>query len=147
MQKLSLFILLFIFTISMYGQDYYLQCGKVIDTKNGVILSEKTNVVSGFRDKDILNGGQGAPLAPLYHYVISSKIKVKFPTVVINIGGIANITYIKNKNNLFAFDTGPGNYLIDKLNKKVKGSLSVKNSRKDINNKTGSYIIKGNFFC
>ena len=38
-----------------------------------------------------------------------------------------------------------GNYLIDKLNKKVKGSLSVKNSRKDINNKTGSYIIKGNF--
>jgi len=80
------------------------------------LLSRLTNttVVSNFRQNDILNGGQGAPLSPLYHQLILSKIKLNLPAAVVNIGGISNITYVENENKIISFDTGPGNYLIDK---------------------------------
>ena len=80
------------------------------------LLSNLTNttVVSNFRENDILNGGQGAPLSSLYHYLILSKIKSNLPAAVVNIGGISNITYVENENKINSFDTGPGNYLIDK---------------------------------
>ena len=96
-------------------------------------ISKLTNkiVVSNFRDNDILNGGQGAPLTPLYHQLILSKIKINFPSAMINIGGISNITYLEKKNKIISFDTGPGNYLIDqwvKSNSKMEfddmGSLA-----------------------
>jgi anhydro-N-acetylmuramic acid kinase len=73
-----------------------------------------TTVISNFRKNDILNGGQGAPLTPLYHKLILSKVSSNYPSAIINIGGIANITYVKNKKQLVSFDTGPGNCLIDK---------------------------------
>ena len=57
--------------------------------------------------------------------------------------GLSNAMLLAQNNQVIAYDIIPEK--IDKLNKKVKGSLSVKNSRKDINYKTGSYIIKGNF--
>jgi len=80
------------------------------------LLSKLTNttVVSNFRENDILNGGQGAPLTPLYHNLILDKIKLAFPSVIINIGGISNITYVNNEKKITSFDTGPGNFLIDK---------------------------------
>ena len=69
-----------------------------IQLGSGKFLSQhlKINIVSNFRENDILNGGQGAPLAPIYHQVILAKIKPKTPSAVINIGGISNITYIDN---------------------------------------------------
>jgi anhydro-N-acetylmuramic acid kinase len=83
---------------------------------NSKLLSKltKTKVVSNFREIDIKNGGQGAPLTPLYHKLILLKIKPKLPAAIINIGGITNITYLKNKNKIISFDTGPGNCLLDK---------------------------------
>jgi len=101
------------------------QDGYSIQIGDSQLLSKLTNktVVSNFRQNDILNGGQGAPLAPLYHRLILSKIKFNFPSAVINIGGIANITYIENKNKIISFDTGPGNYLLDawiKVNSKME---------------------------
>ena len=72
----------------------------------------KTKVVSNFRNNDIANGGQGAPITPLYHQLILNKIKLDFPSAIVNIGGISNITYIE-KNNIISFDMGPGNFLID----------------------------------
>ena len=80
------------------------------------LLSNLTNttVVSNFRENDILNGGQGAPLSSLYHHLILSKIKSNLPSAIVNIGGISNITYVENENKISSFDTGPGNYLIDK---------------------------------
>jgi len=98
-------------TILHKPQDgYSMQIG---DSK---LLSKltSTTVVSNFRENDILNGGQGAPLTPLYHYLILSKIKSNLPSAMINIGGITNITYAGNHNKIISFDTGPGNYLIDK---------------------------------
>ena len=88
---------------------YSIQIGK------SQLLSKLTNttVISNFRENDILNGGQGAPLASLYHQLILKKIKSKLPSVMINIGGISNITYLEKKNKILSFDTGPGNCLID----------------------------------
>ena len=67
--------------------------------------------MNNFKEKDILNGGEGAPLAPIYQYLID-KLKLDLPSCVINIGGISNITYY-NKDELIGFDSGPGNVLIN----------------------------------
>ena len=77
-------------------------------------LSEKTNirVVSDFRQDDINNGGEGAPLAPIFHDYIFKKSGAK--RVIVNIGGISNISFLTAKDNsLYGFDSGPGNTLID----------------------------------
>ena len=73
----------------------------------------KVPVVFDFRMGDILNGGQGAPLTPIYH---RAKIVTDQggPIAIVNIGGISNITYI-NEENIEAFDCGPGNCIIDDL--------------------------------
>ena len=90
--------------------------GYSIQIGNPKLLSimTKTKVVYNFRENDILNGGQGAPLTPLYHKLILDKIKSALPLALINIGGISNITYLNKKKKLISFDTGPGNCLIDK---------------------------------
>ncbi|MEY3197140.1 MAG: hypothetical protein RLZZ59_508 [Pseudomonadota bacterium] len=81
-------------------------------------------VVSDFRSNDIKNGGQGAPFAPLYHRALALRDKLT-PCVVVNCGGISNITIIPTENleDLIAFDTGPGNGLIDKMVKEFSKGL------------------------
>ena len=72
----------------------------------------KIPIIADFRQKDLLNGGQGAPIGSFYHKYILDKINKK--ACIINLGGIANITFaIKNK--LISFDMGPSNALIDDL--------------------------------
>jgi len=73
-------------------------------------------VVDDFRSRDVAEGGQGAPFAPLYHQALAIRDK-KIPVAIVNCGGIANITLIKNSNelDLIGFDPGPGNGLIDRL--------------------------------
>ncbi len=79
-------------------------------------------VVNDFRRQDIEAGGQGAPFAPLYHQALALRDK-KLPVAVVNCGGIANITLIRShqESDLIAFDTGPGNGLIDRLVKQRSG--------------------------
>ena len=77
------------------------------------MLAEKTNiaVVADFRNRDIVAGGEGAPLVPAFHQqAFSSPTKNR---VIINIGGISNLTYLKTNHKLTGFDCGPGNLLID----------------------------------
>lgn len=73
------------------------------------------DVVYDMRANDMKYGGQGAPLVPIYHKALAasllSEYMEKLPVVFVNIGGISNITYIGEE--LIAFDTGPGNALID----------------------------------
>ncbi len=70
------------------------------------------DVVYNFRANDVALGGQGAPLAPVYHRVLAAGFER--PLAVLNIGGVANVTWIGPGDfNLIAFDTGPGNALID----------------------------------
>ena len=77
------------------------------------LLSELTEitVVSDFRNRDLVAGGQGAPLVPAFHKeIFSSKSKSRG---IINIGGISNITYLPKKGSILGFDCGPGNILMD----------------------------------
>merc|ERR1711991_1301877 len=84
---------------------------------NGKLLPQllKTNVVYNFRKNDLKNGGEGAPLTPIFHKLIASKIKVNLPTCILNIGGISNVTIIENSEllKISSKDIGPGNCLID----------------------------------
>jgi len=80
---------------------------------NGAAMAAalRIEVVSDFRTADVAAGGQGAPLIPVYHRALTADMEK--PLVVLNIGGVANITYIGEDGGLIAFDTGPGNALID----------------------------------
>ncbi len=81
---------------------------------NAELLANKLKlpVVFDFRSQDVLSGGQGAPLAPIFHSAMASGQKT--PIAIVNIGGIANLTWIGNsENEILAFDTGPGNSLLD----------------------------------
>src|ERR1700726_3035638 len=81
---------------------------------DGALLARLTgiDVVADFRSADVAAGGQGAPLAPLYHAALAADLAK--PVAVLNIGGVANITWIgETEQNLLAFDTGPGNAMLD----------------------------------
>ncbi|GMV63652.1 MAG: anhydro-N-acetylmuramic acid kinase [Parvibaculum sp.] len=81
----------------------------------GDVLARLTgiDVVNDFRSADVAAGGQGAPLVPLYHQALARSTGIKEPIAIINIGGVGNITYVGTDGSLIAFDTGPGNALID----------------------------------
>ncbi|PDT73500.1 anhydro-N-acetylmuramic acid kinase [Bradyrhizobium sp. C9] len=70
-------------------------------------------VMHDFRSADVEAGGQGAPLVPVYHRALVQSLNREGPTVVVNIGGVSNITYIDGTDTLIACDTGPGNALLD----------------------------------
>ena len=100
---------------------------------DGKLLSNlmRKIVVNNFRQNDLNHGGQGAPLTPIFHNLISKIIKVKFqiefPLSIINIGGITNVTQIIDSSNclnqkFFAYDIAPGNCLIDEWVKKHTNS-------------------------
>ena len=112
--------------IGFHGQTIFHDPQKKISKQlgDGKLLSQllKKKVVYDFRQKDIENEGQGAPLTPIFHHLLSNiineKFKTGFPIGFINIGGITNLTNIKGmssnfEDNITAFDIGPGNCLID----------------------------------
>ena len=72
----------------------------------------KIPVVYDMRANDMRHGGQGAPLVPVYHRALVNALKER-PVAILNIGGVANVTWIGSDGELVAFDTGPGNALID----------------------------------
>ena len=106
--------------VGFHGQTIYHNPKEGISKQlgDGKLLNQLTNknIVFDFRSNDILNGGQGAPLTPIYHHLICIKNKIKLPICFLNIGGISNITIIKEKNELselISKDIGPGNCLMD----------------------------------
>jgi anhydro-N-acetylmuramic acid kinase len=72
-------------------------------------------VVHDFRAADVAGGGQGAPFVPVYHRALAVRAGLEPPVAIVNIGGVANLTWIGPGGALSAFDTGPGNALIDDL--------------------------------
>jgi len=86
--------------------------GFTLQIGNPALLAELTGitVVADFRSRDIAAGGQGAPLVPAFHQSMFASLQTS--RAIINIGGIANITFLKN-NNVLGFDSGPGNMLLD----------------------------------
>ncbi len=69
------------------------------------------SVVCDFRRNDVAHGGQGAPLVPVFHRALAGALER--PVVIVNIGGVANLTYVAPDGALLAFDTGPGNALLN----------------------------------
>ena len=80
---------------------------------DGQALADATGIVtvSDFRSADVAAGGQGAPLIPIYHAALAADLEK--PVAILNLGGVANITWIGRDGALVAFDTGPANGLID----------------------------------
>lgn len=106
--------------IASHGQTIYHippiggEIGSTLQIGEASIIAERTGIltVSDFRTRDMAAGGHGAPLVPLADYILFHETKKV--RAVQNIGGIANVTVVTDKlNDVIAFDTGPGNSLID----------------------------------
>ena len=107
--------------IGFHGQTMFHKPEQKISMQlgDGALLSQltKKNVVYDFRQNDLKNGGQGAPLTPIFHQSLKDKIfSNNDPLIFINLGGITNVTCFHDaleKKPMFASDIGPGNCLID----------------------------------
>jgi anhydro-N-acetylmuramic acid kinase len=101
--------------IAAHGQTirHRPELGFTKQTINGARLAELTgiDVVCDFRSRDVAAGGQGAPLVPAYHAAVFGQAGVT--RVVVNIGGIGNISVLHADGAVTGFDTGPGNVLMD----------------------------------
>lgn len=102
--------------IGFHGQTvmHRPEVGLTVQLGDGALLAKLTQipVVYDLRAADIAANGQGAPLVPAYHRALAQKLESR-PVAFVNIGGVANITYVGPDDELIAFDTGPGNALID----------------------------------
>jgi anhydro-N-acetylmuramic acid kinase len=80
---------------------------------DGALLARLTgcDVVADFRSADVAAGGEGAPLVPLYHAALAATLAK--PLAVLNLGGVGNVTWIGSGGEILAFDTGPGNAMLD----------------------------------
>jgi anhydro-N-acetylmuramic acid kinase len=95
--------------------------GLTLQLGDGAELARRLalDVVYDLRAADVAAGGQGAPLAPAYHAALMARQSK--PVVIVNIGGVANVTWIGAAGELLAFDTGPGNAMIDDWMQRRRG--------------------------
>ena len=102
--------------IGFHGQTvlHRPEIGLTVQLGDGDLLARRTgiDVVYDMRAADCAAGGQGAPLVPVYHRALVERLRQR-PIAIVNIGGVANVTWIGPGDQLIAFDTGPGNALID----------------------------------
>jgi anhydro-N-acetylmuramic acid kinase len=109
--------------IGMHGQTVLHErprgggVGRTVQLGDAALLAAKTGVpvAFDFRTADVAAGGEGAPLAPIYHLARARASGIEPPLAVLNIGGVANVTFIRGDGELLAFDTGPGNGMLDLL--------------------------------
>lgn len=109
--------------IGMHGQTVLHErpkdgvVGRTVQLADGQWLADTTGVpvAFDFRTADVAAGGEGAPLAPVYHIARARASGMAPPLAVLNIGGVANVTFWFGGDDFAAFDTGPGNGMIDLL--------------------------------
>ena len=107
--------------IGFHGQTVYhdADIGRTIQLGDGQFLADltQTPVVFNFREADMKAGGQGAPLAPIYHQILLRNAGIDKAACILNIGGVSNLSFISGNapigKGLIGFDTGPGNGMID----------------------------------
>ena len=133
--------------IGFHGQTIFHNANQKISKQLGDanLLSGllKKKVVYNFRENDILNGGQGAPLAPIFHQLLVNQNNIILPVCILNIGGIANITIVSSKdfNDLKSYDIGPGNCLLDEWTRKRSKKKFDKNGELAKVGKTDEIIL------
>ncbi|WP_415314063.1 anhydro-N-acetylmuramic acid kinase [Candidatus Pelagibacter sp. Uisw_106] len=133
--------------VGFHGQTIFHNALEKISKQigDGNLLSSllKKDVVYNFRENDILNGGQGAPLAPIFHNLLINQNQIEKPACILNIGGIANITLVVSKNNedLKSFDVGPGNCLLDEWVRRHTKMKYDKNGEASNTGKTSEVIL------
>jgi len=102
--------------IGFHGQTIYHNADEMISKQlgDGKLLSNltKKTVVYNFRENDLKNSGEGAPLTPIFHKILSKKLDIN-PVIFVNIGGIANLTRVNSRHEIHSSDCGPGMCLID----------------------------------
>ena len=112
---------------------------------DGKLLSQlsKKKVIYNFRQNDLLEGGEGVPLSPIFHHLIVKEKKIDLPVCILNIGGISNLTLIMdlNEENLISKDIGPGNCLIDEWMRRNKKGNYDKNGESANSGKTDKLIL------
>ena len=118
--------------IGFHGQTIYHSPIEKISKQigDGNLLSQLTKkiVIYDFRQNDIKNGGEGAPLVPIFHRIIVEQKKIQLPVCILNIGGVTNVTVIENlnKEGFLSKDLGPGNCLIDEwIRKNTKNKFDI----------------------
>ena len=154
--------------IGFHGQTMFHAPEKKITKQlgDGLLLSQltKKKVIYNFRQNDLENGGQGAPLAPIFHNTLVNKLDKKFnlgfPINILNIGGISNVTSIIENSDLdlgekiYASDIGPGNCLIDEWMRKNskkgydKEGLMARSGKTDklvLNQALDNFAVRSNF--
>jgi anhydro-N-acetylmuramic acid kinase len=121
--------------IGCHGQTIYHEGVNTLQIGEAAVIAERLGipVVSDFRTRDIAAGGHGAPLVPFVDNLLLRHPRI--PRVALNIGGIANITVL-NRKPVIAFDTGPGNMVIDQL------AATCSNGRLDYD-RNGAIAAKG----
>lgn len=106
--------------------------GKTWQIGDGNLLAKSCgmDVIYDMRSNDVAHGGQGAPLLPLYHQVLAKSQKLDMPVVILNIGGVSNVTWIgAGEDDVLAFDTGTGNALLNDWVMRHENSLYDKDGR------------------
>jgi len=102
--------------IGFHGQTvlHRPEAGLTVQLGDGATLARRTGipVVWDMRAADVAAGGQGAPLVPAYHRILSRRVP-QSPVAFVNIGGISNVTWVNDDGRMLAFDCGPGNALLD----------------------------------
>lgn len=109
--------------IGMHGQTVLQErpqagrVGRTVQLGDAQWLADAAGVpvAHDFRSADVAAGGEGAPLAPIYHLARARTAGLKPPLAILNVGGVANVTFWSEVGDIAAFDTGPGNGMIDLL--------------------------------
>ncbi|MEA2939462.1 MAG: anhydro-N-acetylmuramic acid kinase, partial [Alphaproteobacteria bacterium] len=119
--------------VGFHGQTVLHDAGRrlTVQLGDGQALATRIGipVVHDFRAADVAAGGEGAPIVPVFHRALVRMLERAHPVGVLNLGGVANVTYIDGERDLIAFDTGPANALIDDFLRLRTGSALDENGR------------------
>lgn len=103
--------------VGFHGQTVFHDPARrlTVQIGDGQALADRLGIATAWdmRAADIEAGGEGAPLAPAFHRALADMAGIERPVVFLNLGGVANVTYVGSDSELLAFDTGPGNGLLD----------------------------------
>ena len=140
--------------IALHGQTIFHSSKNKssIQLCNSSYIAEKTKrtIVNDFRQDDLLSGGEGAPLVPIFHKLLINKLNLKKPSSFINIGGISNISILDKRGRLTAYDIGPGMCLLDQFvffkKKQPYDNAGVYSSRGKINKNILRQLLNDKFF-